>query len=248
MSWNDLTVLAVIPARGGSKGIPRKNLRSVGPLSLIGWAARTVSELPWIDRAVLSTDDLEMAQEGRDHGLTVPFTRPLELSTDTAPAVTMWRHAWLESEKIFDQHFDLSVLLQPTTPLRLAVDVERTVAAMVDGGHHAAATVSSIPGHFSPQKMLTIDTHGVLGFLDNNGSSYTSRQMLEAYYCRNGVCYAATRKSLVDQGNIVEDDCVAVVVDGYVVNIDDPIELEIAEMLYAKTQRDQPVRADEQLQ
>ncbi len=237
MSWKGLSVLAVVPARGGSKGIPRKNLCRVGPLSLIGWTARTASELPWIDRAILSTDDREMAQEGLDHGLEVPFIRPRDLSTDTAAAAEMWRHAWLECEKTYDQRFDLSVLLQPTTPLRQPADVERTVSAMADGGHRAAATVSSIPGHFSPQKMLTIDEHGVLEFLDKQGASYTSRQMIENSYYRNGVCYAATRRSLVDDGNIVEADCAAVIVDGYIVNIDEPIELEIAQMLYAKSER-----------
>lgn len=237
MTWKDLSVLAVIPARGGSKGIARKNMCRVGPLSLIGWAAQTVSELSWIDRAILSTDDLEMAQEGLDHGLEVPFTRPQDLSADTAPAAAMWRHAWLESEEAFGQRFDLSVLLQPTTPLRQAPDIERTVAAMVDGGHRAATTVSPIPSHFSPQKTLTIDDHGVLEFFDEHGASYTSRQMIENSYYRNGVCYAATRRSLVDDGNIVEADCVAVIVDGYIVNIDEPIELEIAQMLYAKSER-----------
>ena len=248
MSWNELSVLAVIPARGGSKGIPRKNLRRVGPLSLIAWAAQTVGQLPWIDQALLSTDDSEMAEEGRNHGLEVPFIRPSDLSTDTAPAVKMWRHAWLESEKTFGQRYDLSVLLQPTTPLRQAIDVERTVAAMVDGGHDAAATVSPIPGHFSPQKTLTINDRGVLGFFDPDGAKYTSRQMLEGYYHRNGVCYAATRASVVDRSNIVEEDCVAVVISEYVINIDEPIELEIAAMFYAKADHDQPERSDEDFQ
>lgn len=234
MTWKDMSVLAVIPARGGSKGIPRKNLHCVGPLSLIGWAARTVSELSWIDCAILSTDDLEMAQEGRSHGLEVPFTRPQALSTDTATAAAMWRHAWLEGENTYGQHFDISILLQPTTPLRLAADVERTVSMMVDGGHCAAATVSPIPGHFSPEKNLMVDEQGILKFSHKDGASYTSRQMLQNSYYRNGVCYAATRHSLIDNGNIVEADCLAVIVDDYIVNIDDPIELEIARMLYTK--------------
>ena len=118
MAWQGRKVLAVVPARGGSKGIPRKNLCKVGGMSLIAHAARTARALDWIDRAVLSTDDEEMADEGRRHGLEVPFLRPAELASDTASGVDVWRHAWLESERHYGCRFDLSVLLQPTTPLR----------------------------------------------------------------------------------------------------------------------------------
>ena len=93
MTWDGLSVLAIVPARGGSKGVPRKNLREVGGLSLIGWAAKTIADLPWIDQGVLSTDDVEMAEEGRLRGLEVPFLRPDELATDMADSVDMWQHA-----------------------------------------------------------------------------------------------------------------------------------------------------------
>ena len=234
MAWDGLSVLAVVPARGGSKGVPRKNLCKVGPLSLIGWAARTVSQLSWIDGAVISTDDAEMAAEGREHGLAAPFMRPAEMASDTASSATMWRHAWLESEAHFGQRFDISILLQPTTPLRCAADIERTVATMVDGGHRAAATVSHLPGHFTPQKCLTVDKRGVIGFFLADGATYSARQAIPQYFHRNGVCYAVTRETLIDRGSIVEDDCRAVLIDKYVVNIDDPIELELAEFMLSK--------------
>ena len=127
MAWKGRSVLAVIPARGGSKGIPRKNLCKVGGLSLIAHVARTTRALGWIDRAVLTTDDQEMAEEGQKHGLEVPFMRPDELATDSAGPSEMWRHAWTESEKHFGCEFDVSLLLQPTTPLRRLEEVERTV-------------------------------------------------------------------------------------------------------------------------
>ncbi len=234
MAWNDLSVLAVVPARGGSKGVPRKNLREVGGLSLIGWAAKTIAELPWIDRAVLSTDDEEMAEEGRRRGLDVPSLRPGEFATDMADSVGMWRHAWLEAEEHFNTRFDISILLQPTTPLRRAEDVTRTVQAMVEGSHRAAASVSVVPGHFTPHKCLTVDNNGVIGFFVDDGAQYANRQKIPDYYHRNGVCYAVTRETLVDQGHIVEDDCVAVTVDGFVVNIDEPFELELAEFMLAR--------------
>lgn len=237
MTWDGVSVLAVVPARGGSKGVPRKNLREVGGLSLIGWAAKTIAALPWIDRAVLSTDDLEMADEGRARGLDVPFPRPDEFATDGADSVGMWRHAWLASEAHYGTRFDISILLQPTTPLRRADDVERTVKAMVDGGHRAAATVSAVPGHFTPQKCLTVDDQGVIGFFLDDGAKYANRHDIPDYYHRNGVCYAVTRETLVERGHIVEDDCVAVTVEGFVVNIDEPFELELAEFMLAREEK-----------
>lgn len=224
----------MVPARGGSKGIPRKNLRRVGGLSLIAHAARTARALDWIDRAVLTTDDEEMAEEGRCHGLEVPFLRPAELASDTANASDMWRHAWLESERCLGERFDLSVLLQPTTPLRHPAEVERTVKAMVEGGHAAAATVCRVPPDFLPQRCLELGADGRLSFYAPGGGSLTRRQDAPALYYRDGTCYARTRESLVERARAVEDDCVGVLIEHFVVNIDEPFELELAEFVLAR--------------
>jgi CMP-N-acetylneuraminic acid synthetase len=227
-------VLAVVPARGGSKGIARKNLCKVGGLSLIAHAARTARALAWVDRAVLTTDDEEMAEEGRLHGLEVPFLRPAELATDTANAYQNWRHAWLESERYFRERFDVSVLLQPTTPLRRPADVERTVATLIEGGHRAATTVGRVPSDFLPERCLTIGGDGRLRFLLPNGGWLARRQDAAAAYYRDGTCYARTRRSLIEESRDVEEDCAAVVIDHFVVNIDEPFELELAEFVLSR--------------
>lgn len=232
MAWQGLSVLAVIPARGGSKGIPRKNLRRVGGISLVGRAARLAAALPWVDQAVLSTDDPEIAEEGRRHGVDAPFLRPAELASDTATGASAWQHAWLASEAHYERRFELSVLLQPTSPLRRPEEVERTLAAMVEGGHRAATTISKVPGHFAPQKLLTLDAAGRVAFHHPEGSRHSNRQSIPDYYYRNGLCYAVRRETLVDCGMIVEEDCIGVVIDRYVANIDEPVELVIAECLF----------------
>jgi CMP-N-acetylneuraminic acid synthetase len=227
-------VLAVVPARGGSKGIPRKNLCKVGGLSLIAHAARTARALAWIDRAILTTDDEEMAAEGRRHGLDVPFLRPAELATDVANPNEMWRHAWLESERCFGRRFDVSLLLQPTTPLRRPDEVERTLVTLIAGEHAAAATVCRVPADFLPQRCLVLGDDGRLSFLHPEGGKVTRRQDAPALYYRDGTCYARTRESLVEQARWVEDDCAGVVIDHFVVNIDEPFELELAEFVLAR--------------
>ena len=231
MTWNDLSVLAVIPARGGSKGIPDKNLRKVGGRSLIEHTARAAAALGWIDRTVLSTDDERIAEEGRSCGLDVPFLRPAELASDFAPALETWRHAWLASEDHYACRFDISVLLQPTTPLRRPEDVERTVRAMVEGGHRAAAAISRVPGHYVPEKIVKLNANGCLSMYVEQPDAQTARQAFPAYYSRNGVCYSATRDAVVHDGEVAERDCVGVLIDEPVANIDDPIELEWAEFL-----------------
>jgi CMP-N-acetylneuraminic acid synthetase len=230
MTWRGQSVLAVVPARGGSKGIPRKNLRLVGGRSLVAHAAETVKRLPWLDAAVLSTDDPEIVQEGARYGLEAPFLRPEELATDSALGVDAWRHAWLMSETFYGRHFDCSILLQPTTPLRRPGDVENTLERMLRGNHRAAATVSRVPGHYVPEKMLRIDNE-ILSFLHPDGARHSNRQSAAACYVRNGLCYAAIRDAVVVSRQIVERDCVAVITEGYVANIDEPVDLAIADYL-----------------
>jgi CMP-N-acetylneuraminic acid synthetase len=228
---DDLTILAVVPARGGSKSIPRKNLKYVGGISLVGRAAEVVGALPFIDAALISTDDLEIAAEATAHGLDAPFMRPPELSDDTATSVDMWRHAWLAAEEHYGKRFDLSVLVEPTSPLRRPDDVERTLRALIDAGAPAAATVSRTPAHYTPHKTLKINDKGEIDFYLEGGARHSLRQGIPAYYHRNGLCYAVTREHLIDEGLIIDRNAVAVVIDRHVVNIDEVFELELAEWL-----------------
>ncbi len=225
------SVLAVVPARGGSKSIPRKNLKEIGGISLVGRAAAAARALPWIDAALISTDDHEIRDEAVRHGLDAPFMRPDELSGDTAGSIDMWRHAWLAAEEHYGRTFDISVLLEPTSPMRRPEDVERTVKTLLQTNSPAAATVSRTPAHYTPHKTLTVDEHGTIGFYLSDGARHSLRQGIPAYYHRNGLCYAVTRSHLVEHGRIIDRDAQAVVIDRHVVNIDDPFELELTEWL-----------------
>ena len=237
MAYDGHTVLAVVPARGGSKSIPRKNLAEVGGVSLVGRAAGIAASLPFVDRAIVSTDDAEIAAEARRHGIEAPFLRPAELAGDRSTSVEMWRHAWLAAEAHYGMTFALSVLLEPTSPLRTEADVAATVDMLVESGRAAAATVSPTPAHFTPHKTLTVDADGVVGFYLDGGARHSIRQTIPAYYHRNGLAYAARRDTVVDHGRIIEQDCAAVIVDRPVVNIDEPFELELAEWLLSRSDR-----------
>jgi CMP-N,N'-diacetyllegionaminic acid synthase len=234
MALHAQRVLAVVPARGGSKGIAGKNLKTVRGLSLVARAARAIAECAVVDRAVCSTDDVAIAAEAERHGLPAPFLRPREFASDEAKSIDVWRHAWIECERRDGVAYALSILVEPTSPLRRAADLERTLTVMLDAGARAAATVSRTPAHFTPHKTLTVDNAGRIGFYLADGGRFARRQEIPAYYHRNGVCYAACRETVVERGTILEYDCVAVVIDRPLVNIDDPLDLDIAEMLASR--------------
>lgn len=234
MAYKNFKILAVIPARGGSKGIPRKNLCQIAGISLVGHAVKVAQSLDWIDRTVLSTDDEEIAREGRNHGLEVPFMRPAELASDTARSHDVWRHVWLTSEEHFKEHYNISVLLEPTSPLRRPEDITSTVKALVEKNCDAAATVSRAPAHFTPHKCLTLDENDIVGFYHQDGPQFSIRQKIPNYYFRNGICYALKRHTLIEKGFIIEENCKAVVIERHVVNIDDEHDLEYAEFIYRR--------------
>jgi CMP-N-acetylneuraminic acid synthetase len=234
MSYKGFKILAVIPARGGSKGIPKKNLCQLAGISLVGHAAKVAQSLEWIDRTVLSTDDEEIAEEGQKYGLEVPFMRPAELASDTARSHDVWKHAWLTCEGHYNERFDISILLEPTSPLRRPEDITLAVGALVESDCDAAATVSRAPAHFTPHKCLTLDENGIIGFYHQNGRQFSIRQKIPNYYFRNGICYALKRHTLVEKGTIIEENCKAVIIERFVVNIDDEHELEYAEFLFRK--------------
>ena len=234
MAYKANTVLAVIPARGGSKRVLRKNLHKIKGVSLVGHAAIIAKSLSWIDKIILSTDDEKIAEEGHLYGIDVPFMRPPELATDTSTSVAMWKHAWLSAEKNYNVHFDISVLLEPTSPLRIPEDIELTVKTLITNDCSAVATVSKIPADYTPPKTLLIKEKGYLGSYSKDGFEYRS-QTISEYYSLNGICYAVKRKTLLEKGLIVEEDCLPVIIGRNIVNIDEYIELELATYLFSKS-------------
>ncbi|MBO6960193.1 MAG: acylneuraminate cytidylyltransferase family protein [Prochlorococcus marinus CUG1438] len=231
------SILAVVPARGGSKGIPRKNLRKISGKSLIKHASEICKALPFLDYSIISTDDKEMASEARDCGLEVPFIRPEILGTDNASSVDMWTHAWITSEKILKKKFDISILLEPTSPLRVPKDIELCLTELIKNDYPAVATVSLMPAHYRPQKALEIKNDGKIGFYLPNDNSYVPRQKIPPYFYRNGICYALTRKKLIEEKTILDESCHAILINREVINIDDPFDLELAEFLFKRSLR-----------
>jgi len=218
-------ILAVVPARGGSKGIPLKNLKEVGGKSLVAHAANTIASVPEIDRSIVSTDHDGIAQEAEAHGLAAPFRRPEDLSGDRIGDWDVLYHALTECEKIDNLTYDIVVMLQPTSPLRTADHVRATIAKLVEGAYDAVWTVSRTDLKYHPLKQLTIEDEQMTLF-DARGDGIVARQQLSPVYHRNGVAYAFTRACLTQQRAIMGARTGAVVIDDLNISIDTLEDIE----------------------
>lgn len=232
----DKNILAVVPARSGSKGIPDKNMHSLMGTTLIGWAGKCLEKLLWLDSRIISTDSEEYADEGKRCGLDTSFLRPPELSTDTAGAVETITHALLETEDYHKKSFDIILIVEPTSPLRQPEDIEAATRLLINSGADSVVTVSPLSTKSHPAKILTVENDR-LGFYDERGPQVMSRQSLNELYWRNGICYALTRECLLEKKKIITDNTLPFLIEREIVNIDDPIELEWAEFLLNREKR-----------
>ena len=223
-------ILAIVPARGGSKGIKLKNLRKVGTKSLVQLVAETIAQLSFIDRNILSTDHPEIAAIGQQHGLAVPSLRPAHLSGDAVSDVDVLTHSLLEAESLEQCQYDVIVMLQPTSPFRTAAQVEETVRKLIDGKFDSVMTVSRTDSKAHPLKQLTLQGDR-LGYFDDRGKRIIARQQLEPLYHRNGIAYALTRNCLIEQKTTIGQNASAVVINKPCPNIDTVTDLEWANWL-----------------
>jgi CMP-N-acetylneuraminic acid synthetase len=231
------SVLAVIPARGGSKGLPLKNLRAFQGHSLLAHVGMVVQKVPEIDRAVVSTDHEGIAEEAERFGLAAPFRRPEPLSGDR---ITDWQvldHALRTMEGLDKQTYDLIVMLQPTSPLRRSTHVRQALRQCVDGDWDSVWTVSEISRSYHPIKHLQLEEAGHLSYRDPQGANFVARQMLEPTYRRNGAAYVFTRRCILDQKQILGTRSSAVIIDEPQVGIDTESDLELASFYWERAGR-----------
>jgi len=219
--------LGVIPARGGSKGLPGKNLRKLGTLSLIGQAIASARESALLASFIVSTDSPEIAEEAARHGAPVPFLRPAELATDQAGMLPVLQHAvrWLEASV----RPELIVTLQPTSPFRTGADIDATIRKVAETGSDSAQTLSEASYH--PYFMKTLDGDRTVALFPD-GHKYVRRQDAPPVYQPSGAVYVTRYATLMDQGHILGDDNRGLV-RGFEesVNIDTEWDFLLAELL-----------------
>jgi CMP-N-acetylneuraminic acid synthetase len=214
------SILVVIPARGGSKGIQRKNIYPVLGKPLISYTIDVCKDLTWIDEVIVSTDDLEIAKLVESLGVKVPFLRPKEISGDFISDHQVIKHALFEVERLKSREFDFVMMLQPTSPLRSCSDVESTINYLIEGGFDSVWTVSPVDSKYHALKQLTISDSKRLEYFSSEGEGVIARQQLNPTFIRNGVAYAMARSVITDGSSLLGNSPGALVIDSKQISID----------------------------
>lgn len=218
-----LRVLAVITARGGSKGLPRKNVLPLAGRPLIAWTVEAALASEYLDRVVLSSDDPEIQAVAREAGCEVPFSRPAGLALDTTPSMDVLEHA-LEMLP----GFDLVVLLQPTSPLRSTEDIDSCIARCA---REAPAVVSVVELDKSPHWMFTLEPSGRMTRL-LSGPIPARRQDAPPVFVLNGAVYVARTLWLRQHRSFLAQETLAwVMPKERSVDIDTRLDMATAELL-----------------
>ena len=221
-------VLAIVPARGGSKGVPGKNVRKLAGRTLLDYTAAAARDSGVIDRLVLSTDSAEIADAGKRAGLEVPFMRPADLANDDTPMLPVIQHA-VDTLAADGWTPDMVVLLQPTSPLRRASHVRDAVTTLRETKADSVVTVVELPRHLSPDYVMRIED-GVLRPFLAEGARVTRRQDARPAYSRDGTVYACWRATLDKWGNIYGERCQPLILDAAdSLSIDSPADWAEAE-------------------
>ena len=204
-----MRILALITARGGSKRLPGKNIRSLGGSPLIVWSIDVVKGNPEICDILVSTDDASIAEVARNAGALVPWLRPAELATDTASSVDVCLHAldWYEGE---NGKVDGLLLLQPTSPFRSRDSVLRGIELF--RGHHRRPVLGVSPAKSHPMRCFQIEGESMRPFI-HEGASHLRSQDLPLAYVENGAFYLIVPEDLRKLRSFSSDDMVPLVID-----------------------------------
>jgi len=224
-------IVGFVFARGGSKGVPGKNLRPLDGIPLTGLAIRSALASRYLDRVVVSTDCPEIAHVARRYGAEVPLLRPAELARDAAPERLAWRHAIEQIEAQDRQRLDVMVSVPPTCPLRSSDDIDRCIHRLLSGTADIVltATESRSNPYFN---MITIGSDGQAKLAAKPASAVCRRQDAPVVYDLTAVAYAARRDSVFEHDSIFDGVAEVVVVPAErAVDIDTEFDLELAEFL-----------------
>jgi CMP-N-acetylneuraminic acid synthetase len=203
-------ILGLVPARGGSKGVPGKNVRLLAGRPLLAYTAAAARDSGVIDRLVLSTDSDDISRVGAQVGLDVPFRRPAALAKDDTPMLPVIEHVIGELDRT-GWHAEIIVLLQPTSPLRTPFHIRASVQLLRESNADSVVSVVELPKHFSPDYVMRIDEGKLVSFLPD-GMRVTRRQDARAAFVRDGTVYTFWTRTVREQHSIYGRDCRPLVV------------------------------------
>lgn len=218
-----MRVLGLIPARGGSQCVPRKNIKLLGGQPLLQYTAEAALKCRYLTKTILSTDDEEIAEVGQRCGLQVPFIRPVELAQDDTPMLEVVQHAvgWLEAER---DCFDSICLLQPTNPFRRSDEIDACIELLETSAADAVMTILSVPAEHNPHWVYFTDESGLLSLSTGEESPVSRRQDLAPAFHREGSVYVTRRNVVMEDNSLYGQRLV-----GYLVNPENRVNIDTPE-------------------
>lgn len=226
--FDNKRILAIIPARGGSKGVPRKNIRNLAGKPLIAWTIEEANKSKYIDRTIISSDDEEIMMVAKKYGGDVPFKRPEKLAQDASPGIDTILHAISLIEG-----YDYIVMLQPTSPLRTVEDIDGCIEFFTENNAHSCVSVTEAEAN--PYWMYNIDSSKnnlMTPILNLSKELFYQRQKLPKVYQLNGAVYIAEKNWLIEHETFIDNETIGFIMPqlrSY--DIDNEMDFRITEMI-----------------
>jgi len=231
-----MTTLGIIPARGGSKGVARKNVRMLAGKPLLAWAAEAAIASS-LDRVILSSEDQEIIEVARHYSVEIPFRRPQELAEDHTPAIDVVLHALKALFEIEGYRPDAVMLLQPTSPLRTTLHINQALDLFEQ---HPEATslvsVVRVPHNMTPESIMFLGEDGYLGSVSPWDERKNLRHLKPAYFARNGAAIYLTRtECILEEQSLYGNKILAYpMLREESIDIDELFDFEICEFLLSR--------------
>lgn len=232
------SAVAIIPARGGSKKIHRKNIKPLAGKPLVAWTIEAALGYRYFDRIIVSTEDAEIARISRKYPIEVPFLRPIELSQDDTPDLPVCQHAltWMAEHENY--HPDIVVWLRPTCPLRRVEDIEAAIDKLTKSDADCVRSVSLVEHH--PYWMKRLEQDRLLPLIEGKDETlYYQRQLLPPVYRLNGVVDVVRAENILKQDRLFAGDMRAYVMPSeFSMDLDTELDFMLAEFIINKTRND----------
>lgn len=232
-----MRILAIIPARGGSKGVPRKNIKLLNGKPLIVYTSEIALQSKYLTEVIVSTEDLQIIEVAQRLGIKVPFVRPSALAQDSTPTIDVIVHAiqWYENQAIF---FDAVCLLQVTSPFRTVAFLDHAIEKFVKSGCDSLISVQKVPHEYNPHWTFEENGEGNLKIATGENEIISRRQDLPDAYHRDGSIYITKTEVILQQHSLYGKSTAFIESssESYV-NIDTLTDWEKAEQMIKNSQK-----------
>ncbi|NIJ45434.1 CMP-N-acetylneuraminic acid synthetase [Wenyingzhuangia heitensis] len=196
-----MKILGIIPARGGSKGVPRKNIKLLGNKPLLQYTSEVALQSSFVDTLMLTSDDDEIIEVAKGLGIQVPFKRPENLALDTTPTLPVIIHA-IEYYKSIGQEFDAVLLLQATSPFRTTEFLNKAIETFIEKDTDSLVSVQQVPHEYNPHWVFEVNENDTLNIATGEEEIISRRQELPLSYHRDGSIYITKTSVLLEQHSL----------------------------------------------